>query len=93
MIEADIFAGLAAAAALALVVTGLWLLRQPGGNRTKAVLMVLAGLVVAGNAWISSLPVPATPDSSTSFILPETSDIPQKPATAPIPPRAEPSAN
>ena len=30
--------GLALAAALALLAGGLWLLRQPGGNRTKAVL-------------------------------------------------------
>jgi hypothetical protein len=51
--------GLALAAALALVLGGLWLLRQPGGNRTKAVLMMLAGLVVAFNAWVVSLPIPA----------------------------------
>lgn len=51
-------AGLAAAAALALIVGGLWLWRQPGGNRTKAVLMVLAGLVVAFNAWVVTLPLP-----------------------------------
>jgi hypothetical protein len=51
-------AGLALAAALALVLGGLWLLRQPGGNRTKALLMMVAGLVVAFNAWINSLPVP-----------------------------------
>ena len=51
-------AGLALAAALALVLGGLWLMRQPGGNRTKALLMMVAGLVVAFNAWINSLPVP-----------------------------------
>jgi flagellar biogenesis protein FliO len=55
-------AGLALVAALALVLGGLWLLRQPGGNkgpgRTKAVLMMVAGLVVAFNAWVTSLPVP-----------------------------------
>lgn len=51
--------GLALAAALALVLGGLWLLRQPGGNRTKAILMMVAGLVVAFNAWVVSLPVPA----------------------------------
>jgi hypothetical protein len=51
--------GLALAAALALVLGGLWLLKQPGGNRTKAILMMVAGLVVAFNAWVVSLPVPA----------------------------------
>jgi hypothetical protein len=50
--------GLAFAAALSLVAGGLWLLRAPGGNRTKAVLMMIAGAVVAFNAWINSLPVP-----------------------------------
>ena len=51
--------GLGLIAALALVVGGVWLWQQPGGNRTKAVLMMVAGLVVAFNAWVSSLPVPA----------------------------------
>jgi hypothetical protein len=51
--------GLALAAALALVLGGLWLLQQPGGNRTKAILMMVAGAVVAFNAWVVSLPVPA----------------------------------
>ena len=54
--------GLALAAALALLLGGLWLLRQPGGNqgpgRTKAVLMMIAGAVVAFNAWVISLPLP-----------------------------------
>jgi hypothetical protein len=50
--------GLALAAALALIVGGLWLLRQPGGNRTKALLMMVAGVVVAFNAWVISLPLP-----------------------------------
>ena len=51
--------GLALVAALALVVGGAWLSRQPGGNRAKAMLMIVAGAVVAFNAWINSLPVPA----------------------------------
>lgn len=51
--------GLALVAALALVLGGVWLARQPGGNRTKAVLMIIAGVVVAFNAWVVSLPVPA----------------------------------
>ncbi|WP_353216047.1 hypothetical protein [Sandarakinorhabdus sp.] len=50
--------GLAFVAALALVAGGLWLLNQPGSNRTKAVLMMVAGIVVAFNAWINSLPLP-----------------------------------
>jgi hypothetical protein len=50
--------GLALAAAMALIVGGLWLFRQPGGNRTKAVLMMVAGAVVAFNAWVANLPVP-----------------------------------
>ncbi len=56
--------GLSVAAALALVATGLWLLRQPGGNRTKAALMVVAGIVIAFNGWITSLPVPPVPVSA-----------------------------
>jgi|JI8StandDraft_2_1071088.scaffolds.fasta_scaffold197520_2 hypothetical protein len=52
-------AGLAAAAAFALILGGVWLARQPGGNRLKAALMVVAGLVILFNAWISTLPVPA----------------------------------
>ncbi len=55
---------LSVAAALALIVTGLWLVRQPGGNRTKAALMIVAGLVIAFNAWINSLPVPVIPSAS-----------------------------
>jgi hypothetical protein len=51
--------GLALVAALALVLGGIWLLQQPGGNRTKAILMMVAGAVVAFNAWVVSLPVPA----------------------------------
>lgn len=50
--------GLSLVAALALLAGGLWLLSQPGGNRTKAILMIVAGLVVAFNAWINSLPLP-----------------------------------
>jgi hypothetical protein len=54
----SILLGLAAAAAFALIATGIWLLRQPGGNRTKAALMVVAGVVILFNGWINSLPVP-----------------------------------
>jgi hypothetical protein len=51
-------AGLSLVAAFSLLAGGVWLLRAPGGNRTKAVLMMVAGLVVAFNAWVNSLPVP-----------------------------------
>lgn len=51
--------GLSAVAAAALGLGGLWLLRQPEGNRVKAVLMIVAGLVILFNGWINSLPLPA----------------------------------
>ena len=56
----SILFGLSAAAAFALMAMGIWLLRQSGGNKIKAGLMVLAGLVILFNAWINTLPVPAT---------------------------------
>lgn len=59
MTSTSIVASLATAAAFALIVMGVWLLRQSHGNRVKAVLMIAAGVVVAFNAWIFSLPVPA----------------------------------
>jgi len=46
---------------MALLVGGLWLFRQPGGNRTKAILMVVAAAVVAFNAFIASFPPPQLP--------------------------------
>lgn len=57
----SIIFGLAAAAAFALIATGIWLLRQPGGNRLKATLMVVAGIVILFNAWLNTLPLPAPP--------------------------------
>jgi len=56
----SILFGLSAAAAFALMAMGIWLLRQSGVNKIKAGLMVLAGLVILFNAWINTLPVPAT---------------------------------
>jgi hypothetical protein len=50
--------GLSAVAAAALGFGGIWLLRQPGGNRTKAVLMIVAGAVILFNGWMASLPLP-----------------------------------
>ncbi len=60
----QIILGLSVAAALALIITGIWLVRQPGGNRTKAALMIVAGIVIVFNAWINSLPVPVIPSGS-----------------------------
>jgi hypothetical protein len=54
----SILFGLSAAAAFALMAMGIWLLRQPGGNKVKAGLMVVAGIVILFNAWINTLPVP-----------------------------------
>lgn len=51
--------GLSAVAAFALMATGIWLLRQSGGNRLKASLMIVAGLVILFNAWVNTLPVPS----------------------------------
>ena len=59
MTSNSIVAALATAAAFALIVMGVWLLRQSRGNRVKAVLMIVAGGVVLFNAGICSLPVPA----------------------------------
>jgi hypothetical protein len=55
----SILLGLAAGAAFALIVAGIWLLRQPGANRLKAMLMIVAGLVILFNGWINSLPIPS----------------------------------
>ena len=55
----SILFGLSAAAAFALMAMGIWLLRQPGGNKVKAALMIVAAIVILFNAWINSLPVPA----------------------------------
>nr|WP_310523732.1 hypothetical protein [Polymorphobacter sp.] len=54
----SIIFGLSAAAAFALIATGIWLLRQPGGNRVKAGLMIVAGVVILFNAWVNTLPLP-----------------------------------
>lgn len=50
--------GLALVAAMALLIGGLWLSRQPGGNRTKALLMIIGAFVVAFNAFIAAFPPP-----------------------------------
>ena len=46
---------------MALLIGGLWLSRQPGGNRTKALLMIIAASVVAFNAFIAAFPPPQLP--------------------------------
>lgn len=56
----SILMGLSAAAAFALVASGIWLLRQPGGNRTKATLMIVAAVVILFNGWVNSLPLPGS---------------------------------
>lgn len=61
MTNGSLLLGLSAAAAFALIAMGIWLLRQSGGNRVKAALMVVAGLVILFNGWINSLPVPVQP--------------------------------
>ncbi len=62
----SIIFGLAAVAAFALMATGIWLLRQPGGNRTKAALMLLAGVVILFNAWLNTLPLPPPPAAAVA---------------------------
>lgn len=57
----SIIFGLASAAAFALIATGIWLFRQPGGNRLKATLMVIAAIVILFNAWLNTLPLPPNP--------------------------------
>ena len=44
-------------AAFALIGTGLWMLSKQVGTRFKATLMILAGVVMILNVWISSLPM------------------------------------
>ena len=56
--DPSIIFGLSAAAAIALFIAGMWLFAQPGGNRAKAVLMMVAGVVIGFNAWLNSLPLP-----------------------------------
>ena len=55
----SILFGLSAAAAFALMAMGIWLLRQPSGNKVKAALMIVAAIVILFNTWINTLPVPA----------------------------------
>jgi hypothetical protein len=53
--------GLAHVAALALLLGGLWLSRQPGGNRTKALLMAIAAVVIEFNVFVATFPPPQLP--------------------------------
>ncbi len=66
----SILLGLSAAAAFALIATGIWLLRQPSGSRLKAVLMMVAGVVILFNAWINTLPMPARPVPAAAAVQP-----------------------
>ncbi len=44
-------------AALALIVTGGWMLARGVGTRLKAGLMIAAGLVTIFNVWVATVPV------------------------------------
>ncbi len=46
--------GVAMLAAAALLVGGVWALRQPKANRLKAWLMIAAAVVTIGNVWINA---------------------------------------
>jgi ABC-type nickel/cobalt efflux system permease component RcnA len=61
MNQSDIVLSVSMAAALMLFFVGIWALRQPGANRTKAWLMIAAGVVIAFNGWLYSLPPPPMP--------------------------------
>lgn len=61
MSETNIVLSVSMAAAIMLFFVGIWALRQPGANRTKAWLMITAGVVIAFNGWIYSLPAPVPP--------------------------------
>jgi ABC-type nickel/cobalt efflux system permease component RcnA len=66
MTEANIVLSVSMAAALILFFVGLWALRQPGANRTKSWLMIVAGVVIAFNGWIYSLPPPPMPGAAVT---------------------------
>ena len=55
----SILFGLSAAAAFSLMAMGIWLIRQPGGNKVKAGLMMTAAVVILFNAWVNTIPIPA----------------------------------
>lgn len=61
MTESNIILSVSMAAALILFFVGFWALRQPGANRTKSWLMIAAGIVIAFNGWLFSLPPPLPP--------------------------------
>ena len=79
----SIIFGLSVVAAFALIATGIWLLRQAGGNRTKAVLMMLAGVVILFNAWLNTLPLPAAPGEAAPAVVPAAPAVPPAPLPAP----------
>jgi uncharacterized membrane protein YgdD (TMEM256/DUF423 family) len=66
MNEADVVLSVSMAAALILFFVGIWALRQQGVNRTKAWLMIAAGVVIAFNGWLYSLPPPVPPGAVTT---------------------------
>jgi len=50
----DLFITIAMFAALALIVTGGWMLAKGIGTRLKAGLMIAAGLVTIFNVWVNT---------------------------------------
>ena len=57
MTATSVIAGLAMVAGLALILVGGWALTQPGANRLRAGLMVVAALVILANAWLLATPM------------------------------------
>jgi hypothetical protein len=89
----SIIFGLSGVAAFALIATGIWLLRQPAGNRTKAALMMIAGVVILFNAWLNTIPLPPLP-ANGGTAAPAASDAAAPAASdAAAPARAVPAAN
>jgi ABC-type nickel/cobalt efflux system permease component RcnA len=66
MNQGDVILSVSMAAALMLAFVGIWALRQPGANRTKSWLMIAAGIVIAFNGWLFSLPPPLPPQAVSS---------------------------
>ena len=66
MNEADVILSVSMAAALMLFFVGIWALRQKQASRTKAWLMIAAGVVIAFNGWLYSLPPPLPPPATAA---------------------------
>ena len=53
----DVLVTIAMLAALALIVTGGWMLVKGVGTRLKAGLMIGAGVVTIFNVWVNTVPL------------------------------------